>query len=357
MSDTQDRGRASRDAGKPMIGILDFSYAPYALGDALTWQMNLAVGAHESGATAIDQYIMIDPHRPAGRIQPHINPHNYVSVIDGMFPAFLCCPMLRSIKLFRDRANFNRFLLAQVMHRQPTWPSLWSHLNSRIDYGSHRRIDAFFRRHSYLPWLEAPRGYGPWADQFIRERCGGRFVVCVHIRQRALEPGPASLHRDSPSEPWHEFFAQMVVKYPQVLFVVVGSFVEWDRTLLRLQNILIPRLLGLGLAHELAILHRSQLFMGSSSGFAAMATFCGVPYIITNYERAAARFAGIPIGTRHYPFATPAQWLIWERETPGLLGVLFDEMWDLLRSSSDEQGMRQRKSSRQNPSRTVRPQL
>lgn len=355
MSDTQGLGRTSNDAGKPMIGILDFSYAPYALGDTLTWQMNLAVGAHEAGATVIDQYIMIDPRRPSGRWQPHINTHNYISVIDGLFPAFLCCPMLRSIKVFRDRANFNCFLLTQVVHRRPTWPSLLAHLNRRIDYISHRRIDAFFRRHGYLPLLEAPQGYGPWADQFVRERCGGRFVVCVHIRQRALEPGPAGLHRDSPPEAWHEFFAQSAVKYPQVLFVVVGSFVEWDRRLLRLQNVLIPRLLGLGLAHELAILHRSRLFMGSSSGFAAMATFCGVPYVITNYERAAARAVGIPIGTRHYLFATPAQWLIWERETPGLLGVLFDEMWHLLGASSDEQGMRQRISSKQIPSRTAGP--
>ena len=33
MSDTRGRGRTSSDAGKPMIGIYDFSYGPYALGD------------------------------------------------------------------------------------------------------------------------------------------------------------------------------------------------------------------------------------------------------------------------------------------------------------------------------------
>src|SRR5437763_471474 len=45
MSDTQGLGRTGSDAGKPMIGIYDFSYGPYALGDALTWTMNLNVGA------------------------------------------------------------------------------------------------------------------------------------------------------------------------------------------------------------------------------------------------------------------------------------------------------------------------
>ena len=46
MSDT--RGRTGGDARKPMIGIYDFSYGPYALGDALTWTMNLNIGAAEA---------------------------------------------------------------------------------------------------------------------------------------------------------------------------------------------------------------------------------------------------------------------------------------------------------------------
>ena len=43
MNGTHGRSGTSNDTGKPMIGIYDFSYGPYALGDALTWTMNLNV--------------------------------------------------------------------------------------------------------------------------------------------------------------------------------------------------------------------------------------------------------------------------------------------------------------------------
>jgi len=98
MSDMQGRGRTSGDAGKPMIGIYDFSYGPYALGDALTWTMNLNVVAATAGCNATDQYLIIDPMRPGSRYQPFVTPHNYVSIIDSLFPAFLCSPLLHGVQ-------------------------------------------------------------------------------------------------------------------------------------------------------------------------------------------------------------------------------------------------------------------
>ncbi len=47
-----------------MIGIYDFSYGPYALGDALTWTMNVNVRAAEAGADAVDEYLVMDPAGP-----------------------------------------------------------------------------------------------------------------------------------------------------------------------------------------------------------------------------------------------------------------------------------------------------
>ena len=140
--------------GNPMIGIYDFSYGPFALGDALTWTMNLNVGAAAAGCDAIDEYLVINPLKPGNRLQPFVNPHNYVSIIDNLFPAFLCSPMLRSLKLIRDSPTFDRFLLREVMRRRPMWPSFFSHLNRKLDFISHRRINAFYAEHGYLPWLD-----------------------------------------------------------------------------------------------------------------------------------------------------------------------------------------------------------
>ena len=132
-----------------MIGIYDFSYGPYALGDALTWAMNLNVGAADAGCDAIDQYLVINPSRPGNRYQPFVTQHNYVSIIDNLFPAFLCSPMLRSLKLIRDHPTFNLFLLREVVRRRPMWPPFHSHLNRKLDFISHRRINAFYRKHGY----------------------------------------------------------------------------------------------------------------------------------------------------------------------------------------------------------------
>jgi hypothetical protein len=309
-----------------MIGIYDFSYGPYALGDALTWTMNVNVRAAEAGADAVDEYLVMNPRRPASRYQPFINSHNYVTVIDNLFPAFLCSPKLRSLKLIRDAPTFNLFLMREALRRRPMWPGFLSHLNGNLDFISHRRIDRYYARHGTLPWLEAPRGYGDWADAFLRDRCAGRFVVAINVRQGALGSMPANLYRDSPLPEWEAFMAEVAQRQPDALFLVLGGYTEWYRTLLRLPNVLVPRVLGLGLGHELALVHRADLFMGTSSGFATMATFCGVPYVITKIQHMFAKYAGVGVGDRHYKFAHDNQILYWETETRDVLLDFFEEV-------------------------------
>ena len=102
----------------------------------------------------------------------------------------------------------------------------------------------------------------------------------------------------------------------------------------RLPNVLIPRAMGFGLAHELALLYRADLFMGSSSGFAAMATFCNKPYVITNIDHGFSRHIDVPVGGRHYPFGSGNQLLYWERETREVLLDLFEELLARLRGVS-----------------------
>ena len=331
MIGTLGRCGTSSDTEKPMIGIYDFSYGPYALGDALTWTMNLNIMAATAGCDAIDQYLVINPARPGSRYQPFVNQHNYVNIIDNLFPAFLCSPMLRSLRLFFHPPAFSLLFLRGVVRRQPMWPSWFGHLNRRLDFISHRRINAYHRKHGRLPWLTAPRGYGTWADLFRKTHCDGRFVVAVNIRQGALSLTPANLYRDSPLPEWHAFMRRTAARCPDALFLVLGGYTEWDREFFRLPNVLIPRAMGFGLGHELALLHRADLFMGSSSGFAAMATFCNKPYLITNVQHLFSRYIGVPVGARHYPFGNENQILNWERENQDVLLEQFEELHDRVR--------------------------
>jgi hypothetical protein len=314
-----------------MIGIYDFSYSPYALGDALTWTMNLNVIASAKGCDAIDQYLVINPTRLANRYQSFVNAHNYISLIDNLFPAFLCSPMLRSLKLIRHAPVLSSFLLREVVHRRPMWPPFLSHLNKRLDFISHRRFNAHYRKHGRLPWLTAPRGYKAWAEAFRRTHGEGRFVVAVNVRQSALSLVPANLHRDSPLPEWQTFIGRAVARHSDALFLILGGYTEWDRETARLPNVLIPRAMGFGLGHELALLHQADLFMGSSSGFATMATFCNKPYLITNIEHLFSPYIGIPVGARCYPFGNENQILYWEKETQDVLLKFFEELHDRVR--------------------------
>ena len=60
MSDSRPQGLMN-GAGKVMVGIYDFSYGPYALGDALTWQMNLGVLPPNMAAMPLTSIWWFDP--------------------------------------------------------------------------------------------------------------------------------------------------------------------------------------------------------------------------------------------------------------------------------------------------------
>lgn len=319
----------SGSGGRFALGLYDFSYGPYALGDALTWSMNLACLAADRGCAGVDQILFIDPKRPASRYQPFITGLTAPAAIDALLPAFLCTPGLRSLKVLRDAPSFHAFLWRQGL-RRPMWPSLWQHLNRKLDQVSHFRINAFWRRHGFLPKLGAPRGHdGPAAD-YLARHAAGRLVVAVNLRQSARAPLPANLFRDSPAAEWQAFFEVMARRHRDVLFLLLGGYGEWDRMLLRLPNLLVPRQDGLGLGEELALVARADLFMGTSSGFAAMATFADRPYLITKVEHLFARYVEVPVGAPHYPFGKPYQRLLWEEEDRDRLLAEFEALREML---------------------------
>jgi len=107
-----------------------------------------------------------------------------------------------------------------------------------------------------------------------------------------------------------------------------------------LSNVVIPRMFGFGLGHELTLLFGGSPFFGTSSGFSAAATFSNTPYTITNIEHRAAEFVGVPVGTKRYPFSFQHQWLSWEPETAELLSELFSRLWSaaLIRRTKIEAG-------------------
>ncbi len=314
--------QAGSGSGRVAVGVYDFSYGPYALGDALTWSMNLACLAADRGCDGVDQVLFIDPKRPSSRYQPFITGLTAPAAIDALLPGFLCTPGLRSLKVLRDAPTFHRFLWRDGF-RRPMWPSLWQQLNRRLDQVSHFRINAFWRKHGQLPRLQAPRGHLGTARAWLAKAAPGRFTVAVNLRQSVRAPLPANLFRDAPLPEWYAFFDAAARSHPDTLFVLLGGYGEWDRRLLRLPNLTIPRREGLGLGEELALVTLADMFMGSSSGFAAMATFADRPYLITKVEHLFARYVEVPVGAAHYPFGAAHQRLLWCEDERDLLMAEF----------------------------------
>jgi hypothetical protein len=310
------------------LGIFDFSYQHYALGDVLTNQVNLVIQAIEQGSRQIDIVVMVNPRRPSARQHTFVTPANYVAHLDNIMPAFACNPFLRSLQLIRDLQTFNFLIALHHRNHLPMWPDLKTHLKMRQDFPiDHSRINAFYARHGYIPRLSAPRGYMSWARHFHATELGGRPLVVINPRQSSLTETPAVTYRDASLPTWHAFIDVVAGRWPEALFVMVGGFQEWEHHLLYRRNVFIPRAWGLRLAHELALLKIADVFMGTSSGFATFATFTDMAYAIVNVEHSFARPAEVRLNDRHFPFANANQILTWRQETTEELLSLFEEVY------------------------------
>jgi len=331
ISTVRDLMRVIQHCPNDFIGIHDFSWAPHALGDAITWQMKCWIRAIEHGRKRMSWLLIADPEQPSNLLQSYITQENYLRHFQNLFPAFLCCPDTSTIHVYRSRRAANLHLAAALAGRTQVWPSLADHVRRNVEYTMpHHDINAFYRRHGTIPRLTAPRGYERSVDGFLRSHARDKFVVAVHIRQRRLTEAPGGVHRDSRFEAWYEFFEMVASKHPSILFVTLGGYSEWEKDLLKHRNVVVMRSIGYGLAEELTLLHHSNLFLGTSSGFSAAATFSAVPYIVTNFEHAAAKPLGIKVGDASYPFALPHQRLSWKIETPTLLFELFEQEFEAL---------------------------
>lgn len=309
-----------------------FQFMPYSLGDTITWQVNSQIAAIKAGYKNIAHVLCLNPHAPGSiRLQPFVTRENYGEHISNIFPAFLCNPMMSSISIMRDTSDINNLHLSKYFSDNALWPEIG---DKKYDFSTHNHINAFFSEHGYIPQLCAPKPFQKETENFINQLKKDYFVVCINIRQRYWSQIDwAAPHRDSPRSGWHEFFAQVQHTHPHVKFVILGGYSEWDRTLRTYPNIVVMRDLGFHLGHELGALVTCDMFMGTSSGFSAMATFCRTPYVITNFEKVAASYIGFPEGTKSYPFAAPNQILDWRLETKEIINDLFLEVYDEIMKS------------------------
>jgi hypothetical protein len=329
------RGSAeARILSESVYGFIDYGITPYALGDTFTLLMNLEVERLLRGKADIVQVVLSDPRAPNSRLQPFINTNNFRSFLIELFPAYLFSPNTASWTFTEDRSYFYHQVVSRFLRREAIWPGLLTQARGAIDFFSHRAINRFFVRHGQLPRLQAPEDLRRRALGHIQRLFPGKQVVTVNLRNSKSSYFFTAPHREAAIPEWEKFFALAEKSHPDVAFLIVGSFNEWNRSFLDHPNVTVARRAGLTLADELAILLGSRLFMGSSSGFSALATFSSVPYVITNFEAGAAKYVGLQVGAPRYPFASEHQVLQWGREDADALHVQMTERLDRLQRTS-----------------------
>ena len=336
--------------GRSYCAVYDFGLFPYALGDVLTWNVQTAIRCEELGREHVDAYICVDERHPPNIFQRDlITADNCGLFFNELSGAFGTHPKPGNVFLYRrreemlerlrdalrgdvanseDLADYQRALAdyQRALTTRGDGPALMMEYFTKSIH-SHERINAFAAKHGRIPLLRPSMGCEPDVSGLITKRFPGRRIVAIHVRLRRLDAGygaEQTYWRDSDFLEWFEFLKEAEKSHPDVQFVVMGRLQEKPLELLRLPNVISLRALGLGLGHELSLTLRSDLFIGTSSGFAAVANFSEVPYFVTKMNPGACRAFAIAPGSERLPFAGERQILVYEPETRDLLMRLLE---------------------------------
>jgi hypothetical protein len=371
-----------------IVGIYDFELFPYALGDVLTWNVRTAMRCEELGRQLVDIYICLDKRYPTGIFQRGmVSSENFELFFSELYTAFGTHPCLGNIFIFREREALLASLLAVAEKDPLVVESVEEYLvvlehsekyKARLDtvtavkkkldpikaaikaalpkkaqeivfnlampggrrvteyfdkyIHSHEEINAFSEKFGRIPLLGKSVGCDADVDEFVAQRLQGKKIVPFHLRLRRLDVGyggDQSYDRDSDFFEWFDFLRTATSQYPDVVFVALGRLQEKPLELLALPNVMSLRSFGMGLGHELTFMNRADLFIGSSSGFAAYANFSSIPYFVTKMNPGACRAYVIPEGSVRLPFAFPKQELVYEMETSEMLMGLLERGLEL----------------------------
>ncbi|MBI3044296.1 MAG: hypothetical protein HYY78_15855 [Betaproteobacteria bacterium] len=329
-------------SAQTLCAVYDFELMPYALGDVLTWNVQTAIRCEELGRDRVDVFICLDERFPANIYQRDlVTAENCGLFFSELFGAFGTHPRLGNVYLYRRREEVLQRLreLAQgdaansesladyerTLARRDDDDALIRYFTKYVQ--RHEKINAFAREFGRIPLLRPSVGCEAAVEQLLANQFAGVRLVAIHTRLRRVDAGyggAVTYSRDSDFLEWYEFLKEAGSKHPDVRFVVVGRLQEKPQELLRLPNVTSLRTLGLGLGHELTLMLRCDLFIGTSSGFAAMANFSEIPYFITRMTQRSSIAYDIAPAADRLPFAIEQQLLVYEPETLELLTRLLD---------------------------------
>ena len=307
------------------------------MGDVITWSIKTAIRASRAKCSSVDLFVCTEQNEPACSFQSsYVNSKNYRFFFKDLDSIFQFHPLANKYEVFEDRASFEEAIYARHAKEENSLiqanflqylkayesrlcpQSLRKYHESEITL--HADINEYYLKNLEIPRLKCSdsiRGQVKTSNRNL----GDRVFIALNFRLRGSDKSTddAWLNRDSDIKAWLQFLTYCSSEYPNLCFVLLGKLEEKPVELLALENCFVPRLNNQDLAHELAWIEESDFFMGSSSGFAAMANFSKTPYIITKITKIATDAYCIPFGSQKLPFAVGFQKLIYEPESKELL--------------------------------------
>ena len=173
------------------------------------------------------------------------------------------------------------------------------------DIASHRDLNSFFKKNKHFPFLSTNKNK-------IKNN-----IISMQFRFRKLDSkvfGLDAIERDASIIIWSLIINLINRFFPTEKIYLLGRAEEKPPFLKNLNNVYI-RNKSQSLQDDLNIMLNSSIFLGSSSGFAAIANFSELPYLITKVNKDARQNYDISSSSKKLPFARPNQVLV-DKEDP-----------------------------------------
>ena len=317
-----------------LLLVYDFATQPFSIGDILLFQEAGLVLCQQQSLNCIDFAAVFDPDKPVVNDPAfsHVDPESFLFHLSTILPAAQTNPLLGSLLLFNSREALESYVTNNAK-RYLTWPSLCDYASG--EYLFYRAIRELFlphfKKYGPLPALRSRPAASKWAKRFLAQHAGNCVAVTIQLRRN-----PANPARDSVHDAWLDFFRSAIARHPAKFFVLCGAS-EIDPRLRKLENVVIVKDHHTSLEQDLALIDNAAAHMGASSGPGSMALFGRKPFCMFGFDTDSESVGGLlQEGQRlRYPFSSPFQVWIRDKETAELLHTEFERLWRGLHLSGE----------------------
>lgn len=165
------------------------------------------------------------------------------------------------------------------MQRYSLFPPLARHLSETFNYSGgadYRKIEIFYRKHGYIPFLRiGERELAKAYSFYLSHLPEGAVPVVLGLRQTKWD-----VERNADEAVWLSFIDKCRKEFPDITFVAVGLKDEVFAGIEPRRNLIIAKDFGTSINEDLALIRSSFLFMATESGVTTIAMFSDLPYLI-----------------------------------------------------------------------------